>query len=416
MGGIRAKTLLYAFISIILAFVTTASVTVGIFFFRNALGNIGTGTSIPQSGETLVQRENGKFSPENFMPESRSERFNENARIRLREDKRITWAFVAIVAVIFLFFFTVYFLLLSKKMMDSLGELSKGIGEISSGNFDVAFTIRSDDELSYMAEGLNRTIVELKKIIAKERDEENGRKEFITSIAHDLRTPLTSVIGYLQLVMAGTESGDENPESKRRNDYARIAYDKAMRLQRLIEDLFSYTKTDSAEMILHLDEIDMVKLMEQLIDECYPSIQDADLQVEFSKTSEAMPVVLDGELMARAIANLLTNAIKYGKDGKKLVVELERENPRSDLKIRIINYGRIIPKEDISHIFDKFYRVDESRSSETGGTGLGLAIAKNIVDLHKGKITVKSDMSGTVFEITLPKEKSENIADEHGKK
>ena len=200
--------------------------------------------------------------------------------------------------------------------------------------------------------------------------------------------------------MAGAESGDENPESKRRNDYARIAYDKAMRLQRLIEDLFSYTKTDSAEMILHLDEIDMVKLMEQLIDECYPSIQDADLQVEFSKTSEAMPVVLDGELMARAIANLLTNAI----------------NPRSDLKIRIINYGRIIPKEDISHIFDKFYRVDESRSSETGGTGLGLAIAKNIVDLHKGKITVKSDMSGTVFEITLPKEKSENIADEHGKK
>ena len=146
----------------------------------------------------------------------------------------------------------------------------------------------------------------------------------------------------------------------------------------------------------------MVKLVEQLADECYPSLQDAGLTLEFRKSADVMMIEADGELMARAVANLLTNGIKYGKDGKKLIIELYRENENSDLYIRVINYGRLIPKKDIEHIFDKFYRVEDSRSIETGGTGLGLAITKNIVNLHGGSINVKSDLYGTVFEIILP--------------
>ena len=185
-------------------------------------------------------------------------------------------------------------------------------------------------------------------------------------------------------------------------EYVRIAYDKAMRLQGLIEELFSFTKTDSTELRLHLEDIDMVKLIEQLADECYPSLQEAGLSLEFRKSAEVIKIEADGELMARAVANLLTNGIKYGRDGKKLLIELYQEDEKSDLHLQIINYGRLIPKKDIEHIFDKFYRVEESRSVETGGTGLGLAITKNIVSLHGGSINVKSDLNGTVFEIILP--------------
>ena len=142
--------------------------------------------------------------------------------------------------------------------------------------------------------------------------------------------------------------------------------------------------------------------MEQLADECYPSLQEAGLTLEFKTSAETIKIEADGDLMARAIANLLTNGIKYGKDGKKLIIDLYRENENSDLHIRIINYGRLIPKKDIDHIFDKFYRVEESRSLQTGGAGLGLAITQNIVELHGGSVNVKSDLSGTVFEIVLP--------------
>ena len=303
----------------------------------------------------------------------------------------------------FIFFFAIYFIFFTKKITDYFEQLDKGIEEFSGGNFDIKFEIRNEDELSNMARNLNRTTGEINRILAKERNEEKSRKEFITSIAHDLRTPLTSVIGYLQLVMSKAAESRNNEELLIKNEeYIRVAYDKAIRLQGLIEDLFSFTKTDSTELRLHLEEIDIVKLIEQLADECYPSLQEAGLSLEFRKSAEVMKIEADGELMARAVANLLTNGIKYGKDGKKLIVELYQENEKSDLHIRIINYGRLIPKKDIEHIFDKFYRVEDSRSVETGGTGLGLAITKNIVSLHGGDINVKSDLYGTVFEIILP--------------
>ena len=330
-------------------------------------------------------------------------RYRDEARIRLIENSRFAWFIILEVIACFIFFFAVYFIFFTKRITDYFEKLDRGIEEFSEGNFDINFEIRNEDELSNMARNLNRTTGEIKRILDKERNEEKSRKEFITSIAHDLRTPLTSVIGYLQLVMSKAYESRNNEELQLKNEeYIRVAYDKAIRLQGLIEDLFSFTKTDSTELRLHLEEIDVVKLMEQLADECYPSLQDAGLTLEFRKSADVMMIEADGELMARAVANLLTNGIKYGKDGKKLIIELYRENENSDLYIRVINYGRLIPKKDIEHIFDKFYRVEDSRSIETGGTGLGLAITKNIVNLHGGSINVKSDLYGTVFEIILP--------------
>lgn len=421
--SVRIEIITYVIISLILSLLTTMLITFGLLMLRDLLKRDTTARNISMepgstnykpgigatnnAGGNLTNQGNVLSQVENKNDmnsgDSLLNRYQNEVRIKLTENRKFAGFIILEIIACFIFFFSVYFIFFTKKITDYFEQIDRGIEEFSEGNFDIKFEVRNEDELSNMARNLNRTTGEINRILDKERNEEKSRKEFITSIAHDLRTPLTSVIGYLQLVMSKADESRNSKELLIKNEeYVRVAYDKAIRLQGLIEDLFSFTKTDSTEIKLHLEEIDIVKLIEQLEDEFYPSLQEEGLSFEFRKSAEVMKIEADGELMARAVANLLTNGIKYGKDGKKLIVELYQENEKSDLHIRIINYGRLIPKKDLEHIFDKFYRVDDSRSSETGGTGLGLAITKNIVNLHGGKISVKSDLYGTIFEIILP--------------
>ena len=418
--SVRIEIVTYVIISLILSLITTLLITFGLFMLRDFIKrdsqnlsspvqSAGTTASVQGDSPQMDNAENNVRVNENIKTingqanDNFLSRYQEDVRIKLSESRRFAGFIFIEMIVCFIFFFSVYFVFFTKKIVNYFEQIDRGIEEFSEGNFDIEFEVRNEDELSNMARNLNRTTGEINRILAKERDEEKSRKEFITCIAHDLRTPLTSVIGYLQLVMAKAYESRSNEELQIKNEeYVKIAYEKAIRLQGLIEELFSFTKTDSTELRLHLTEIDVVKLMEQLADECYPSLQEAGLTLEFKTSAETIKIEADGDLMARAIANLLTNGIKYGKDGKKLIIDLYRENENSDLHIRIINYGRLIPKKDIDHIFDKFYRVEESRSLQTGGAGLGLAITQNIVELHSGSVNVKSDLSGTVFEIVLP--------------
>lgn len=418
--SVRIEIVTYVIISLILSLITTLLITFGLFMLRDFIKRDSQNLNSPvQSAGTTASVQGDSPQMDNAEKDIRVNeniktingrtddnilsRYQEDVRIKLSESRRFAGFIVIEMIVCFIFFFSVYFVFFTKKIVDYFEQIDRGIEEFSEGNFDIEFEVRNEDELSNMARNLNRTTGEINRILAKERDEEKSRKEFITCIAHDLRTPLTSVIGYLQLVMAKAHASRSNEELQIKNEeYVKIAYEKAIRLQGLIEELFSFTKTDSTELRLHLTEIDVVKLMEQLADECYPSLQEAGLALEFKTSAEVIKIEADGELMARAIANLLTNGIKYGKDGKKIIIDLYRENENSDLHIRIINYGRLIPEKDIDHIFDKFYRVEDSRSLQTGGAGLGLAITQNIVKLHGGCVNVKSDLSGTVFEIVLP--------------
>ena len=418
--SVRIEIVTYVIISLILSLITTLLITFGLFMLRDFIKRDSQNLNSPvQSAGTTASIQGDASQMDNVEKDIRVNeniktingrtddnilsRYQEDVRIKLSESRRFAGFIVIEMIVCFIFFFSVYFVFFTKKIVDYFEQIDRGIEEFSEGNFDIEFEVRNEDELSNMARNLNRTTGEINRILAKERDEEKSRKEFITCIAHDLRTPLTSVIGYLQLVMAKAHASRSNEELQIKNEeYVKIAYEKAIRLQGLIEELFSFTKTDSTELRLHLEEIDVVKLMEQLADECYPSLQEAGLTLEFKTSAETIKIEADGDLMARAIANLLTNGIKYGKDGKKIIIDLYRENENSDLHIRIINYGRLIPEKDIDHIFDKFYRVEDSRSLQTGGAGLGLAITQNIVKLHGGCVNVKSDLSGTVFEIVLP--------------
>ena len=150
---------------------------------------------------------------------------------------------------------------------------------------------------------------------------------------------------------------------------------------------------------MHVGRVDIIKLLSQLLEESYPNFADKNLSYELQSNVPAKVITADGNLLARLFDNLINNAIKYGADGKRVLVKVHGE--RDTVQVSVINYGYVIPAEELPLIFDKFYRVEQSRSTHTGGTGLGLAIVKSIVEMHGGTITVKSDMDGTVFTVTL---------------
>lgn len=306
----------------------------------------------------------------------------------------IVIGFITITSGIILFI--TYFLLLTKKFISYIREISEGINQISQGNLDNRIDIRNEDEFAYLAEKLNSMADDIKRIMENERRMEYAKNELITSIAHDLRTPLTSIIGYLDLVSSKVLTHDTQMK------YISIAYNKSKRLEKLIDDLFTFTKFNFGEVKASYTEVDIVKLMNQLVDEFYPSFAEYDLSYEFVASHLSAVIKADGDLLARALANLISNAIKYGRDGKHILIQLEKKE--TGVEISILNYGVMIPPQDLERIFQRFYRVESSRSSETGGSGLGLAIAQSIIEMHHGTIIAKSDEMGTVFTIDLKNE------------
>jgi signal transduction histidine kinase len=289
--------------------------------------------------------------------------------------------------------FITYFLLLTKKFISYIKEMIDGINQISQGNFNNRIEINNEDEFALLAVKLNQMADDIKEIMENERRSEYAKNELITSVAHDLRTPLTSIIGYLDLV----SSKELTRETQRK--YIDIAYNKSKRLEKLIEDLFTYTKFNFGEVKADYSEVDMVKLINQLVDEFYPSFSEYNLEYEFCSECSSAVIKADGNLLARAFANLISNAIKYGRDGKNIIIELVKEE--CGIVITVTNFGDLIPKEDLKRIFQRFYRIETSRSSETGGSGLGLAIAQSVIEMHEGKISAKSDENGTVFTVEL---------------
>lgn len=297
--------------------------------------------------------------------------------------------------------FAFIFSILNRPQMKYIREISTAMKKISAGALDTALEVRGDDELSWMAATLNTMTEDIKLLIQKEREAEVTKNELITNVAHDLRTPLTSILGYLDLL---EQNKNISEETKIR--YIQVANQKTKRLQVLIDELFGFTKLTNGRIAMQAEEMDLVKLVEQVMDEFYPLFEENDLEIDYQKNVSSLIITADGNLLARLLDNLISNAVKYGKEGKMIRIYLEYEEPI--ITISVMNYGYVIPEDEINLVFEKFYRLEQSRSSKTGGTGLGLAIAKKIVDLHGGKISVTSDLNGTVFEVKLRKDFSEN--------
>lgn len=290
--------------------------------------------------------------------------------------------------------YIISFFIVTSKTVRYLGKISNSVDQIANGNLDVTVPIRGHDEFSQLAEDINNMAEQLRYSFDSQRSAEQAKSELITSVAHDLRTPLTSVIGYLQLL---NDENDLPPEAVQR--YVSVAYKKSLKLERLIDDLFDYTRYGNSGMVIRHDHIDLSELLIQLAEEYYPIFQSAGMMCRMH-VARKMYIEGDGDLLARVFDNLFNNAIKYGVD--KLGCDVYAERHNNYAVVRVVSYGETISPEKLDRIFEKFYRVEQSRSENTGGTGLGLPIARSIVMLHNGSIDVESSNGRTVFTVCLP--------------
>ena len=303
-------------------------------------------------------------------------------------------AVVLLYLILGILLFSVTFMILQEPYIRYISKISEAVKNISEGDLNTAIDVIGDDEFSGMAANLNHMAADIKQLMEKERESERTKNELITNVAHELSTPLTSIIGYLELL-----TNNQQIPADMQHKYIEIAYGKSRRLQKLIEDLFGFTKLNYGKIAMHVGQIDIVKLLGQLVEEAYPNFVEKGLSYDLQSNVPAKIINADGNLLARLFDNLIGNAIKYGADGKRVLVKIHAES--ETVTVSVTNYGYVIPADELPLIFNKFYRVEQSRSSSTGGTGLGLAIAKEIVDMHGGTISVASDLNGTVFTVKL---------------
>ena len=301
-----------------------------------------------------------------------------------------------ILSAVLLFVFIFY--MLERRTLRYLRTISDAVSDIAGGDLDRKLEVEGDDEFSLMAQNINTMAGDIKLMLEHERESEKNRNQLITNIAHDLKTPLTSVIGYLDL-LSGRTGVRLTPEQQ--HNYLIIVCNKAKRLEQLIEDLFGFTKLSFGKMTMQPVYIDIVKLLSQLLEEQYPEFRKYGMSYELKSNVDSLEITADSTLIARLFENLIGNAIKYGEEGKRVEVRITHDPENDAVAVAVKNYGFVIPEEEQSKIFEKFYRVDKARSSNKGGSGLGLAIAKDIAELHDGSISVSSDLSGTVFTVRL---------------
>lgn len=289
----------------------------------------------------------------------------------------------------------VFWRLIRRYRQMQLRHIINELHYIANGNYDyrIPFELRGD--LSKVVDSINGLVDSTVAAIEDEREIEKSKDELITNVSHDIRTPLTSIIGYLGLIEDGQYQNDEEILK-----YTSIAYKKAKQMKSLVEDLFEYSKVRQPSVPVNNVSFDMVQLLEQLAADFELEAKKKNILIQVDTKESQLVMDVDTEKLVRVFNNLITNALKYGTGANKIVIEIEKT--KNEAVVTVKNNGEPIPREALDQLFDRFYRVDGSRSQEISGTGLGLAIAQNIVNLHGGYIYAQSNNDWTSFIIHLP--------------
>lgn len=290
-------------------------------------------------------------------------------------------------------FITVFLLLVRKKIM-YLKLISESVHQIANGKLGLTIKLESRDELTQLAQNINYMSKELEDKFEHERQLERVKNELITNVSHDLRTPLTSIIGYLDLLKK-----EQYVNKAQYQEYVETIYSKSYRLKYLIDELFEYTHLSSPDVKLHLNELDMSALLEQIVGEYIPIFEKEQIHVEKTITEETVPVLIDIEKMVRVYDNLFTNAIKYSIKPSELFISLDINGDKAILKVS--NRAENFPVNEVNKLFERFFRGDKARNGHQG-TGLGLAISQKIVELHGGIIYAKYEDGWMSFIIEHP--------------
>lgn len=267
---------------------------------------------------------------------------------------------------------------------------------IALGNFEYRIPPSKDGDLQEFIDSIHVLVDSTVEAMEEERRIEQSKDELVTNVSHDIRTPLTSIIGYLGLVEEERYSSIE--EAK---DYVHTAYKKSRQMKVLVDDLFDYTTVRQTNTPLNLITFDMVQLLEQLAIDFQIEADEKNMLIETKTSDEKLMMEGDSEKLVRVFNNLFSNAFKYGKDGSMVIIDMEKTTT-GNVRITIKNNGERIPDEALDQLFERFYRAETSRSQESASTGLGLAIAKSIVELHNGTISAETSEEWTKFIVELP--------------
>ncbi|WP_033826589.1 sensor histidine kinase [Bacillus andreraoultii] len=300
--------------------------------------------------------------------------------------------FILITFVILSFIVTFFFMVRRKILY--LKMITESVNDIANGKLGMTIEIKGNDEITKLVNNINLMSIELGNKFEYERQLEKAKNELITNVSHDLRSPLTSIIGYLDLLRKGQYSDKEQL-----HDYLETTHSKSKRLGVLIDELFEYTRLTSPDVKLNFSKIDLASLLEQMIGEYIPIFENEKLSIEKSISEEEIIVEIDVEKMVRVYENLFMNAIKYSIKPSELQVSLVNEGDMAVSKIS--NKVEKPPTEDINMLFERFFTGDKARMNNRG-TGLGLAISKRIVELHQGSIRAEFKDGWMTFIVEYP--------------
>ena len=297
--------------------------------------------------------------------------------------------------VLFIVVTTSIYILITYKKSKNIVSLIESVEIMANGNLEHVIDVNDSGNIKRLADNINNIVSQLRNITIEERMAQQTKTDLITNVSHDLRTPLTSIIGYLSLI-----EDDKYKDEVQLRYYTSIAYEKSNTLKILIDDLFDLTKMQNNTMKLNKVKINLVELIGQIVSHFEYQFKEAHMEGRLNFSEDRCIIEADPIKLVRAFENLITNAMKYGKDGYYIDIVTEKKGEMAIVKV--INYGEPIPVLDLPHIFDRFYRVEKSRNRNDGGSGLGLAITKNIIEIHGGEISVTSDSNETVFEVKIP--------------
>lgn len=304
--------------------------------------------------------------------------------------QRILIAFLVIIDV-----WVVWWRLRRRYHLYQMDHIIAELHYIAQGHLDHRIPFRLKGNQQHVITSVNALVDSAVRSMDDERKIEKSKDELITNVSHDLRTPLTSIIGYLGLI--------EDKQYRSEEDilkYTHTAYEKAKQMKTLVDDLFEYTKVQQHGAPVNIMKIDLNQLIEQLTASFELEAQHRGIEITSSVIPNPLMIEADPEKLGRVFNNLVSNAFKYGNGASYIRINARQENDM--VVVKVANDGTPIPEKALDHLFERFYRAEASRSRATGGTGLGLAIVKSIVDLHHGSVKVTSTEDETAFIVTLP--------------
>lgn len=295
-----------------------------------------------------------------------------------------------------------YWRLIRRYHQMQLRHIISELHYIANGHFDHRISFSVNNDMQKVIDSINSLVDSTVGAINEEKAIEQSKDELITNVSHDIRTPLTSIIGYLGLLKNGAVTSQEDMLK-----YINIAYDKAEQMKSLANDLFEYTTLKSTKTKLNVTPINIKGMMEQVAAGFELEAEKKGIAFSVKARPDDLIVNADVEKLVRVYNNLISNALKYAAGASRINLVANLIN-HEQVELRVENNGEPIPKDKLKKIFDRFYRVESSRNTKTGGTGLGLSTVQGGVELHGGTIRCESNKDWTSFIILLPRDPQAN--------